>query len=157
MNGNRLREHRQPKVSFESWFLLVGLITGLLILGPIAAKGQDYEPYVKDTGTMVAGTELCFSPDLASESIKLLNTWQRLVNELEAYQRGGSRMHEEDAHLGQALYDNHLCGSTVDYYDIVILQDTEGYVLARYSDDLGFDEGSFIVAKKDIIPEGEKF
>jgi hypothetical protein len=153
MNGSRLNEHRQPKVSFESWFLLVGVIMGLLILGPIAAKGQEYEPYVKYTATMVAGTEICFSPDLSVHSKKLLNTWQRLVNELEAYRRGGPRMHEEDANLGQLLYDNQLCGSIVDYYDIVILQETEGYALAKYKDSLGFDEGTFIVAKLDIIPD----
>ncbi len=151
MNGSRMREHRTPKVSFESWFLLFGLISGLLILGPIAVKAQEYKPFVKDTGVIVARAELCFSPDLGAPSIKLLKLWQRLVTEHEDYQRGGALMNQEDAILAQALADNNVCATTVDYYRVIIAQDTEGYVLARYDETYGFEEGSFIVAKRDIL------
>jgi hypothetical protein len=150
-NGSRLREHRQPKVSFESWFLLVALVSAMLILGPIAVKAQEYQPFHQTTGTIVAGAELCFSPDLSAPSVQLLNTWQRLVNELGVYERGGSRMHEEDANLGQLIYDNNLCGTVSGYYDIVIMQSNEGYVLATYADKYNYDAASFIVAKRDVI------
>ncbi|KKN92345.1 hypothetical protein LCGC14_0208360 [marine sediment metagenome] len=151
MNGSRLREHRAPKVSFESWFLLFGLISGLLILGPIAVKGQEYKPFVKDTGIIVAGAELCFSSDLGAPSVKQLNLWQRLITEHEAYQRGGAPMNEEEAVLAQAMADNNVCATTVEYYRVIITQDTEGYVLARYDETYGFEDGSFIVAKRDIL------
>jgi hypothetical protein len=131
--------------------VLIAVIAGILALGATLSKGQEYEPYVKDTGVMVERAEICFSPDLGQPSIKLLNTWQQLVTELEIYERGGAKMNEEDALLGKHLADNAICGTTAAYYHIVITQDTEGYVLARYDEQYGFGVGSFIVAKKDVL------
>jgi hypothetical protein len=153
MNGSRLKEHRKPRVSPEAWCLLAIVVIALLALVQYQAEGQEYEPFSLDTGVIVNGAEMCFSPDLHDTSVQLLNTWQRLVNELDAYERGGGRMHEEEAILGEYLYENHLCATMGAYYNIVITQAIEGYVLAHFDEQYGFGEGPFIVAKKDILPD----
>ena len=150
MNGSRLKEHRKPRVSPESWCLLAIVVVALLALVQWQAEAQ-YEPFVQDTGVMHGGSEMCFSPDLGGPSIKLLKTWQKLVNEYNAYQRGGPAMHEEDAILAQYLYDNDMCHTTLSTYHIYITQSTEGYVLAKFDEQYGFNAGSFIVAKKDVL------
>jgi hypothetical protein len=149
MNGSRQNEHRKSKVPGLHWVTLV-VVVALIFFLARASGSQEYVPYVKDTG-IVQGAEICFSPDLNSESVKLLNTWQRLVNELEAYERGGSPMKEEDAILGLLLYSNNICHTVDRYYNIYITQDTEGYVLAKFDEQYGFDTGTFIVAKKDVM------
>lgn len=149
-NGSRLGDHRKPKVSPESWMLLVGFIAALLIFCKLGTA-QEYEPFSIDTGVIVSGAEMCFSPDLGQPSITILNTWQRLVNELENYERGGARMNEDDAITGELLYENHLCATMGAYYSIVITQAMEGYVLAHFDEQYGFGEGPFIVAKKDVL------
>jgi hypothetical protein len=155
MNESRLIEHRKPRVSPESWALLAIVVVALLALVHWQAKGQEYTPYVKGTGVIVEQAEMCFSPDLGQQSVDLLNTWQRLVNELEAYERGGAKMHEEDALLGQYLYENTVCATVAEFYHIVITQDTEGYVLARFDEQYGFTTGTFIVRKQDVILDRE--
>jgi hypothetical protein len=158
-NGSRLGEHRKPRVSIESWLLLVGVIAGMLALGANATKAQEFEshplykPFSLGTGVLVNGAELCFSPDLSQPTIDLLGTWQRLVNEYEAYEIGGAVMDEEDAIYAQILSDTELCATIADYYDITITQAIEGYVLAKFDEQYGFRTGTFIVAKKDIIPD----
>jgi hypothetical protein len=151
-NGSRLGAHRKPRVSAESWMLLVGLIAALFIFCELATA-QEYKPYTIDTGVIVDGAEICFSPDLHVTSVQLLITWQRLVNELDAYEKGGARMNEEDAIAGELLYENHLCATMGAYYSIVITQAMEGYVLAHFDEQYGFGEGPFIVAKKDVLPD----
>ncbi len=153
MNGNRLKEHRRRRVPATNWMVLIAVMAAMMALGDTLSKSQEYEPYHSDTGVIVRWAELCFSPDLDVPSIKLLNTWQRLVNELEAYKRGGASMSEEDASLGQLIFDNGLCATTSRYYNIFITQDTEGFVLAQFDEQYGFNEGPFIVAKKDILPD----
>lgn len=157
-NGSRLGDHRKPRVSPESWMLLVGVIAGIVALGAMTARGQEYQnvplykPFSMGTGVIVEGAELCFSPDLSQPTVDLLNTWQRLVNELEAYERGGAAMNEEDANYAQTLADVGLCATVAEYYDITITQATEGYVLVNFAERYDFDTGTFIVARKDIIP-----
>jgi len=150
MNGSRLKEHRKPRVSPESWWLLGIVVVAMLALVQWQAEAQ-YEPFVKDTGIVHAGAEMCYAPDLGAPSIKLLNTWQGLVYQLEDYQRGGSPMHEEDAILGQQLYDNDMCHTMAATYHIFIVQDTEGYVLARFDEQHEFDTRPFIVSKQDVL------
>jgi hypothetical protein len=151
-NGSRLGEHRKPRVSPESWMLLVGFIAGLLIFCKLGTA-QEYEPFSIDTGVIVNGAEICFAPDLGQPSVTILNTWQRLVNELENYERGGAMMDEEDALTGELLYENHMCATMGFYYSIVITQAIEGYVLAHFDEQYGFGEGPFIVSKRDILPD----
>jgi hypothetical protein len=151
-NGSRLGEHRKPRVSPESWMLLVGLIAALLIFCKMSTA-QVYEPFSLDTGVIVNGAEICFSPDLHDTSVQLLVTWQRLVNELDTYEKGGAIMDEDDAITGELLYENHLCATMGFYYNIVITQAIEGYVLAHFDEQYGFGEGPFIVAKRDILPD----
>jgi hypothetical protein len=153
-NGSRLGGHRKPRVSPESWMLLGIVVVALLALVQWQAEGQEYQPYTIDTGVVVNGAEICFSPDLHHTSVQLLNTWQRLVDELHAYERGGARMNEDDAIAGELLHENHLCATMGAYYDIVITQTTEGYVLAHFAEYYKFGEGPFIVAKKDILGVG---
>jgi hypothetical protein len=155
MNGNRLQEHRKPRVSTIHWLLLVGVITAIVAaFSPWStAKGQEYETYNEGTGLIVQQAEICFSPDLSAESIKLLGTWQRLVNELEAYERGGSVMGEEDALLGQLLHDNHVCATVADFYHVVVVRRVEGYALLLYDEQYGFDEGTFIARAQDVLPD----
>jgi hypothetical protein len=153
MNGSRLKEHRKPRVSPESWWLLGIVVVAILALVQYKAEGQEYEPFSIDTAVIVNGAEICFSPDLHKTSIQLLNTWQRLVNELNAYERGGARMNEEDAIAGELLDENHICATMGAYYSIVITQAIEGYVLAHFDEQYGFGEGPFIVAKRDILPD----
>ena len=150
MNGSRLNEHRKPRVSPESWILLGIVVVAMLALVQWQAEAQ-YVPYVKDTGVIVEQAEMCFSPDLGGPSIKLLNTWQRLVNEVEAYERGGALPHEEDARLGKYLYDSGMCHTTAGFYHIYITQSTEGYVLAKFDEQYGFEGGTFIVRKQDVL------
>jgi hypothetical protein len=152
-NGSRLKEHRKARVSPESWWLLGILVVVLLALVQYQAEGQEYQPFSIDTGVIVDGAEICFSPDLHATSIQLLNTWQRLVNELDAYERGGAKMNEDDAITGELLYENHLCATMGFYYTIVITQTVEGYALAHFDEQYGFGEGPFIVAKRDILPD----
>jgi hypothetical protein len=149
-NGSRVGEHRMPRVTVWHWIALACVIGALLIA--FEAKSQ-YVPYNQGTGLVVQQAEICFSPDLSAEAIKLLFTWQRLVNELEAYERGGSAMDEEEALLGQLLYNNHLCATVADFYPIIVIRRTEGYALAKFDEQLGFGTGPFIVAAKDVIPD----
>jgi hypothetical protein len=153
-NGSRLGEHRKSRVAPESWWLLGIVVVALLALVQYQAEGQEYQPYTIDTGVIVNGAEICFSPDLHHTSVQLLVTWQRLVNELNSYERGGARMNEDDAITGELLHENHLCTTMGAYYDIVITQAIEGYVLAHFDEYYGFGEGPFIVAKKDILGVG---
>jgi hypothetical protein len=153
MNGSRLKEHRKPRVSPDAWCLLAIVVIALLALVQYQAEGQEYKPFSIDTGVIVDGAEICFSPDLHDTSIQLLNTWQRLVNELDTYERGGAKMNEEDAIAAELLYENHLCATMGFYYTIVITQAVEGYVLAHFDEQYGFGEGPFIVAKRDILPD----
>jgi hypothetical protein len=152
-NGSRLKEHRKPRVSPESWCLLAIVVIALLALVQWQAEGQEYKPYSIDTGVIVNGAEICFAPDLGQPSVTILNTWQRLVNELDAYERGGAMMNEEDAITGELLYENHMCATMGFYYNIVITQAIEGYVLAHFDEQYGFGEGPFIVSKRDILPD----
>ena len=149
-NGGRLGEHRSPMPLWH-WMVLVGVVAGVLALGANSVKAQEYEPYVQDTGIIHSGSELCFSPDLGQPSIELLGTWQRLVNELEAFEIGGPAMNEEDAILGQLLFDTDICHTVATTYHIFITQSTEGYVLARFDEQYGFTTGTFIVNKKDVL------
>jgi hypothetical protein len=153
-NGSRLGEHRKSRVSPESWWLLGIVVVALIALVQWQAEGQEYQPYTIDTGVIVNGAEICFSPDLHVTSIQLLQTWQRLVDELNTYERGGARMNEDDAIAGELLHENHLCATMGFYYDIVITKSTEGYVLAHFAEHYKFGEGPFIVAKKDILGVG---
>jgi hypothetical protein len=152
-NGSGLGEHRKPRVPAMHWMLLVGAIAGVLALGATLSKGQQYEPYNQGTGLIVAQAEVCFSPDLSTESITLLGTWQRAVDNLEAYERGGPAVEEELAITGQLLYDNRMCATVGEFYHIVIVRHTEGYVLVNFDERYDFDTGTFIVARKDIIPD----
>jgi hypothetical protein len=157
-NGSRLNEHRKRRVPATNWMILIGIIAGVLALGATLTKGQEFEntplykPFSMGTGVIVEGAELCFSPDLSQPTVDLLNTWQRLVNELEAYERGGAAMDEEDANYAQTLADIGMCATVAEYYDITITQATEGYVLVNFAARYDFDTGTFIVARKDIIP-----
>jgi hypothetical protein len=45
-----------------------------------------------------------------------------------------------------------MCATVAEYYDITITQATEGYVLVNFAERYDFDTGTFIVARKDIIP-----
>jgi hypothetical protein len=150
MNGSRLSEHRMPRVSPESWILLAMFIAALFLWGE-RTQAQEYVPYVKDTGTIVEQAELCFVPDLGQPFIDTLVLWQRLVNELEAYERGGAPMNEEDAIVGQGLYDAGICATVGAFYMVDVVDDTEGYVLARFNAQYGFTSATFIVAKKDVL------
>jgi hypothetical protein len=150
MNGSRLNEHRKPRVSPESWWLLAMFVAALFLWGE-RTQAQEYVPYVKDTGTIVQQAELCFVPDLGQPFIDTLQLWQRLVNELEAYERGGEPMDEEDAITGQHLADSGICATVAEFYMIDIVQDTEGYVLARFNEQYGFTSATFIVRKRDVI------
>jgi hypothetical protein len=149
-NGSRLSEHRMPRVSPESWILLVMLVAALVFWGE-RTQAQEYVPYVKDTGTIVEQAELCFAPDLGQPFIKTLVFWQRLVNELESYERGGSPLNEEEAIVAQRLYDSGICATVAEFYMIDVVNDTEGYVLARFNAQYGFTSATFIVAKKDVL------
>jgi hypothetical protein len=151
-NGNRLGEHRKRRVPATNWIALATIIAVIFVLGKVST-GQEYVPYNQGTGLVVQQAEICFSPDLSAEAVKLLSTWQRLVNELEAYERGGSAMGEEDALLGQLLYNNHLCATVADFYPIIVIRRIEGYALAKFDEQLGFDDGPFIVAARDVLPD----
>ena len=151
MNGNRIGEHRKPRVPATNWMVLVGIIAAIVALGAMNAKGQEYEPFNAGTGLLVQEAEMCFTPELNAESIKMLNTWHRLVNELESFERGGPAMHPEDAYLGQLLYDNDICHTVTEFYHVVILKRIEGYVLVKFND--GFDTRPFIVRAQDILPD----
>jgi hypothetical protein len=133
--------------------VLIGIIAAVFALGSTLAEGQQYEPYNQGTGLIVGQAEVCFSLDLSTESITLLGTWQRAVDNLEAYERGGPAVEEELAITGQLLYDNHMCATVAEFYHIVIVRHTEGYVLVNFDERYDFDTGTFIVARKDIIPD----
>ena len=150
MNGSRLLEHRKPRVPGESWMVLVGLIVALFVFCELASS-QEYEPYTMNTGLIVQSAEMCFAPDLSAPVIVLLQTWQQAVNQLESYERGGAEPDVELAYEAQALYDNHMCATVAAFYHIEIISVTEGYVLVRFSGQHGFDEGTFIVAKQDVL------
>jgi hypothetical protein len=152
-NGSRLGEHRKRRVPAIHWMMLIAIMAGIVALGATLTRAQEYTPYTQGTGLIVQQAELCFSPDLSLASITLLGTWQRAVNQLESYERGGPAMEEELAITGQLLYDNHVCATVAEFYHIVILSHTEGYVLVNFDEQHGFDTGSFIVARKDIIPD----
>jgi hypothetical protein len=135
--------------------ILIAVIAAIVALGATLTKAQHYKPYSQGTGLIVEQAEVCFSPDLSTESIALLGTWQRAVDNLEAYERGGAAVEEELAIEGQLLYDNHMCATVAEFYHIVIVRHTEGYVLVNFDERYDFDTGTFIVAKKDIIPDQE--
>jgi hypothetical protein len=151
-NGSRLGEHRKRRVSPESWWLLGIVVVALLSLVQYS-EAQEYEPFNVGTGLVVQYAEICFTPELSTEAIKLLDTWQRLVNELEAYERGGSAMNSEDALLGQLLYNSNICHTVADFYHIVILRRTEGYTLVKFDEQYSFDAGPFIVRAQDVVPD----
>jgi hypothetical protein len=150
-NGSRLGGHRKI-MPFSHWMYLLGLCAAIVLLDHYA-NAQDYEPYKMGTGLIVQQAELCFAPDLSTPVITLLNTWQQAVDELEAYERGGTPGDPELALAGQLLYDNHVCATVAAFYHIAIISVTEGYVLAKFDEQHGFEEGTFIVAKKDILPD----
>ncbi len=152
-NGSRLGEHRKPRVSPESWWLAGIIVVALLALVQWQAEAQEYKPFTMGTGLIVQHAEMCFSPDLSSDSINLLNQWQLAVDQLESYERGGSEPDVELAYQAQALYDNHMCSTVAAFYHIEIVMATEGYVLARFDEQHGFNEGTFIVAKRDVLPD----
>jgi hypothetical protein len=133
--------------------VLIGIIAAVFALGATLSEGQEYKPYTQGTGVIVEQAEVCFSPDLSPDSITLLGTWQRAVDRLEAYERGGPAVEEELAITGQLLYDNHICATTAEFYHIVIIRHVEGYALVKYDEQYGFDTGTFIVARKDIMPD----
>jgi hypothetical protein len=139
--------------------MLIAVIAGIVALGATFTRAQEFEntpmykPFSMGTGVLVEGAELCFSPDLSQPTIDLLSTWQRMVNEFEAYEMGGAAMHEDDAIYAQTLSDIGMCATVAQYYDIVIIQGTEGYVLVNFDEQYGFDTGTFIVARKDIMPD----
>jgi hypothetical protein len=156
-NGSRLGGHRKLRVSPESWMILIGVIAAVFALGATLTEGQEYKPYNQGTGLIVADTELCFSPNLNSESIKLLGVWQRAVDAQESYERGGPAVEEELAITAQLLHANHICATVAAFYRVTIIRHVEGYALASFDPSLieqfDFDTGTFIVARKDIIPD----
>ena len=131
-NGSRLGEHRKRRVPATNWLVLVGILAAIFALSPWLANAQDYQAYNEGTGLIVQQAEICFAPEINSDTIKLLNTWQRLVNEIEAYERGGAVMNKEDALLGQLLYENHMCATVADFYHVVVVRHAEGYALLKF-------------------------
>jgi hypothetical protein len=151
-NGSRLGDHRKQRVPATNWMVLIAIIAALFALSPTIAKGQ-YEPYTQGTGLIVQYAEVCFTPELSSEAINILTLWQRLVNELDAYERGGSAMNKEDALMGQLLFDNNICHTVADFYHVAILRRTEGYVLVQFDEQYTFAAGPMIVAARDVLPD----
>ena len=143
------------KVTWGEWMIIACAVAllGFLTWKQADAAVVEYVPYNMGTGLIVQHAELCFSPGLSSESIKLLDTWQLAVNQLESYERGGPEPDVELAYEAQSLFDNNMCATVAAFYNIAIIMTTEGYVLARFDEQHGFDEGTFIVAKKDILPD----
>ena len=63
MNGSRLGEHRKPRVSPESWMLLVGMIAGLVALGASCANDGKRETWQDCAGVY---HEECVGSDFQS-------------------------------------------------------------------------------------------
>ena len=150
MNGNRLEEHRK-KVPFLHWALLAAVMSAMLILGPIAAKGAEYNPFKESSGYLVSGAEICYSPGLSTESITLLDEYQSVVDLVETYNRGGAPVPEELEFWAERVYENRLCVTSTSHERIEIIMGVEGYVLARFR--FYNEVGTFIVARRDVLPD----
>ncbi|MBW2561260.1 MAG: hypothetical protein JRE40_10465, partial [Deltaproteobacteria bacterium] len=139
------------RVPATNWMVLIAVIAAIFALGKVST-GQEYEPYRMNTGIIHAQSELCFSSTLSQPATQLLDTWQRMVNEIEAYDRGvGPAMNEEDAIYAQALFDNNICHTVASTYHVYVTQSTEGYMLVNFDEQYGFETGTFIVNKRDIM------
>ena len=52
MNGSRVNEHRKRRVPATNWMVLIAILAAVFALGKVST-GQEYVPYVKDTGVVV--------------------------------------------------------------------------------------------------------
>ena len=143
----KLFEHRK-RVPFLHWALLAAVMTAMLILGPIAAEAQEFRPFTESEAHLLGGSVMCVSPGLSAESITLLNEYQKVVNAVEAYHRGGPWVPEEFLFFGEMVFETGLCATTLSSETIEIIRGTEGYVLARFSSG---KLGTFIVNRMDLL------
>ena len=163
MNGSRLQQYRR-RTPATNWLVLVAILAAIFALSPALSKGAvpDTLEFHGNTGTITYGATVCEADTialktLALKTIALLDEWASLVERLEAYQLDGIvRMTAEEAERGQYLNNTGTCDMLASYYNIIITEESNQYVLFQFDPQYGFGEQTYILRRGDFLSDKEK-
>ena len=150
MNGSRLREHRMPRVSPESWMLLVGLIAGMLALG--SAFTKDAEGAERgDRGVLPENTSLCQVNYIGPITVSMVEDNHRIATII--LEKGIESLSYRDYTRGAELYFGQ-CGSVAEPYHVIIFRVDGDYALMVFDARHNFERETFIIRLADFVPDG---
>lgn len=131
-----------------NWMVLIAVIAAIFALSPMLSKGSVPETleFNGDTGTVTYGARICKADTITRDAIALLVEWSSLVHKLERFQQDGIiRMTTEEAERGHYLDRSGTCVSVASYYNIIIKEEVNQYVLFQFDPQYGFGNQSYIL------------
>lgn len=157
-NGSRLGEHRQRKVSPESWALLVILVVALLALVQYQASGLEPVPpfatnYEGHTGYVIENSHMCAAKDLSEKYVKLMREWERVMRLYYTYEGGGPELSLRDKEIFNILYGGQICATFNGYYPVVVVDGTKGYLLVQFDEQLEYGTDLMIINRLGFIKD----
>ena len=139
-----------PRVSPESWMLLVGLIAGMLALGVTFTK--DAEGAERgDRGTLAAGVSVCEVDYIGPITVDMVEDNHRISTIIS--EKGIEALSPEDYTRGAELFFGQ-CGATAVEYHVVIFKVDGDYALMVFDARHNFERDTFIIRLQDFHPDG---
>ncbi len=144
----------QRGLRFFLQMIAVLAIAGMLaILFASKPKAGEYEPFNQGTGVILTGSTACFNSEINSDVIRLLESYQEVLDAFADFNRGvGPSLTPDMKIFGDSVFYSNLCSAVRHTYQVFLLRRGQGHVLLRFTDVEG---PSFVAAEIDFLVDAD--